>query len=293
MILVDYSGSMFSAIHVELARNPGAKCDIKFLRHCLLNQLRSYYKKFKEDYGEMVICLEGGSCWRKEIFPNYKAGRAKARIDSGIDWEEVFKNMNQITDELREVTPWKFMQIKGLEADDVIAILARNMEKIGRVNLFEDVEKTVIVSNDKDYAQLQKLPWISQYLPRKGTTSKEMDPEHALIDLIVHGDKADGIPNINSNINSFVDGARQKPVSRDLMSGIFSSGTAFLTESQKTRYKENETLISFDCIPEEYVEKVLDVWKESRPKGGGMKLFTYLAKNGLKEQLARIDDFKL
>ena len=293
MILVDYSGSMFSALHVELARNPGAKCDIKFLRHCLLNQLRSYSKKFKEDYGEMVICLEGGSCWRKEIFPNYKAGRQQSRIDSGIDWNAVFKDMNQITEELTEATPWRFMRVRGLEADDVIAILARSMETIGRTTLLGDVEPTMIVSNDKDYAQLQKLPWVSQYLPRKGTTTREADPDHALIDLIVHGDKADGIPNINSEINSFVDGARQKPVSRSLMGEIFASGTSFLTESQKKRYKENETLISFDCIPDEYVQKVLEAWQNSKPKGGGMKLFTYLARNGLKEQLARIDDFKL
>lgn len=293
MILVDYSGSMFSALHVELARNPGAKCDIKFLRHCLLNQLRSYSKKFKEDYGEMVICLEGGSCWRKEIFPNYKAGRQQSRIDSGIDWNAVFKDMNQITEELAEATPWRFMRVRGLEADDVIAILARSMETIGRTTLLGDVEPTMIVSNDKDYAQLQKLPWVSQYLPRKGTTTREADPDHALIDLIVHGDKADGIPNINSEINSFVDGARQKPVSRSLMGEIFVSGTSFLTESQKKRYKENETLISFDCIPDEYVQKVLEAWQDSKPKGGGMKLFTYLARNGLKEQLARIDDFKL
>lgn len=292
MILVDYSGSMFSALHVELARNPGAKCDIKFLRHCLLNQLRSYSKKFKEDYGEMVICLEGGSCWRKEIFPNYKAGRQQSRIDSGIDWNAVFKDMNQITEELAEATPWRFMRVRGLEADDVIAILARSMETIGRTTLLGDVEPTMIVSNDKDYAQLQKLPWVSQYLPRKGTTTREADPDHALIDLIVHGDKADGIPNINSEINSFVDGARQKPVSRSLMGEIFASGTSFLTESQKKRYKENETLISFDCIPDEYVQKVLEAWQDSKPKGGGMKLFTYLARNGLKEQLSRIDDFK-
>lgn len=292
MILVDYSGSMYSALHVELARNPGTKCDIKFLRHCILNQLRSYSRKFKEDYGEMAICLEGRACWRKEVFPNYKAGRAKARIDSGIDWNAVFKDMNQITDELRESTPWRFVQVRGLEADDVIAILAKNMESVGRTTLLGDVEPTLIVSNDKDYAQLQKLPWVSQYLPRNGTTTREPNPEHALIDLIVHGDKSDGIPNINSNINSFVDGERQKPITRTMMSSIFSSGTDFLTESQKKRYKENETLISFECIPEEYTEKVINAWKEAEPKGGGMKLFTYLAKNGLKEQLSRIEDFK-
>lgn len=291
MILVDYSGSIFSAIHIDLARNPGTKCDISFLRHCLLNQLRSYSRKFREDYGEMAVCLEGGSCWRKEVFPNYKANRAKARIDSGIDWEQVFRDVNQITEEFQSVMPWKFIRVKGLEADDVIAILAKNAAKVSKKDVFGEPSPVMIVSNDKDYAQLQELPWVSQYLPRKGTTSVERNPRQALLELIVHGDKSDGIPNINSDIDTFADGFKQRPITRDLMTGILSIGSRAMTESQKKRFEENERLISFEKIPEEYVQKVLDTYRESVPKKDRMKLFTYLAKSGLKQQLDRIDDF--
>lgn len=291
MILVDYSGSIFSAIHIDLARNPGTKCDIGFLRHCLLNQLRSYWKKFREDYGEMTVCLEGGSCWRKNVFPNYKAQRAKARIDSGIDWEQVFKDVNQITAELQEVMPWKFVKVKGLEADDVIAILSKSAADICPKDLFGDPSPVMIVSNDKDYAQLQQYPWVSQYLPRKGTTTVEKKPKEALLDLIVHGDKSDGIPNINSHIDTFVDGIKQRPVTRELMSGVLSLGRQALTESQKKRFEENERLISFDKIPEEYVQKVIDAWREAVPNRNKMKIFSYFAKTGLKQQLDRIEDF--
>lgn len=291
MILVDYSGSIFSAIHIDLARNPGTKCDISFLRHCLLNQLRSYYRKFKEDYGEMTVCLEGGSCWRKEVFPNYKANRTKERIDSGIDWEQVFRDVNQITAELEEVMPWRFIRVKGLEADDVIAILAENAGEVSETDVFGEPSPVMIVSNDKDYAQLQRLPWVSQYLPRKGTTSVERNPKQALLELIVHGDKSDGIPNINSDIDSFADGIRQRPITRDLMTGILSLGSRAMTESQRMRFEENERLISFEKIPAEYVQKVLDAYRSAAPKRDRMKLFTYLAKTGLKRQLERIDDF--
>ena len=291
MILVDYSGSMFSALHVELAKNPGTACGISFLRHCLLNQLRSYSRKFHEEYGEMTVCLEGGSCWRKDVFPNYKAQRAKSRIDSGLDWEQIFRDMNQITEELQEVMPWKFIRVKGLEADDVIAILARNAASLSGSDVFGEPSPVMIVSNDKDYAQLQEYPWVRQYLPRKGTTVVERKPRAALLDLIVHGDKADGIPNINSDIDTFADGGRQRPITRELMSDILARGGKALDESQKKRFRENETLISFDKIPEEYTDKVISAWKECSPSRNRMKLFEYLAKTGLSKQLDRACDF--
>jgi len=282
---------MFSAVHLEVTRSPGAVCDIKFLRHCILNQLRSYSRKFRDIYGEMTVCLEGGHCWRRDFFPNYKAARAKARIDSGIDWKQVFKDLDQITQEFIEALPWKFVKVPGLEADDVVALLAKNAEKITQPTLMGDVEPVMIVSNDKDYTQLQKYKWVSQYLPRKGTILKEKHPENALLDLIVHGDKADGIPNINSQINSFVDGDRQKPVNRSLMENVLSCGTRLLNESQRKRFEENETLISFDRIPEQYEDIVLQAWKDSVPNRSKNKMFMYFASKGLKKQIERIDDF--
>ena len=63
-----------------------------------------------------------------------------------------------------------------------------------------------------------------------------------------------------------------------------------MTEEQKKRYAENETLISFDKIPEEYYQKVIDEYNKTKPYSK-MKLFSYLAKNKLREQIDRIEDF--
>ena len=238
----------------------------------------------------MVICLEGGYCWRKDFFPNYKALRAQARIDSGIDWKKIFEDMNDITAELIEYLPYKFIKVQGLEADDEIAILAMKSQEIQEEDIMGNVDPVMIISNDKDYKQLHKYKFINQYLPQKGTVYREKDPSFALLDLIVHGDKADGIPNINSNINTFVDGERQKAVASNLMRELTNKGIGILTEEQMKRYAENETLISFDKIPEEYYKKVIDEY--NKPKSySKMKLFNYLAKNKLREQIDRIEDF--
>jgi len=290
MILVDYSGSMFAAIYVETNRSKGNAYNKDFLRHILISQLRSYSRKFKEQYGKMVICLEGGNCWRKDFFPNYKALRAQARIDSGIDWKQIFSDLNDITNELMEFLPYKFIKVDGLEADDEIAILTLKSQEIQEEDVLGNVDPVMIVSNDKDYKQLHKLKFVTQYLPGKATIYKEKDPDFALLDLIIHGDKADGIPNINSDINTFVNGTRQKPISSNLMRELAKKGLDILTEEQSKRYAENETLISFKKIPEEYYQKVIDEYNKPKPYSK-MKLFNYLVKNKLREQVDHITDF--
>lgn len=290
MILVDYSGSMFAAIYVESTRAKGQPYSIGFLRHILLNQIRSYHKKFSERFGEMVICLEGGSCWRKDFFPNYKANRAQSRIDSGIDWKKIFEDMDTITNELIQFLPYKFIKVKGLEADDVIAILAKKAEEISEQDVMGNFDPIMIVSNDKDYKQLHNINYVHQYIPNKATTYKEKKSEFALLDLIVHGDKADGIPNINSDINTFVDGKRQKPISTTLMKDLLNNGSDILTESQKKRFSENEILISFEKIPEKYYQQVIDEY--NKPKTySKFDLFQYFAKNKLREQIEHIGDY--
>ena len=290
MILVDYSGSMFAAIYVELNRSKGTTYSKDILRHILITQLRSYNRKFREQYGKMVICLEGGSCWRKDVFPNYKALRAKSRIDSGIDWKKIFEDMNDITSELMEYLPYKFVRVQGLEADDVIALLTLSYNTIAEEDVMGNIDPVLIISNDKDYKQLHKLRFVTQYLPQKGTIYKEKDPDFALLDLIVHGDKADGIPNINSDINTFVDGKRQKPIPNNMMRTLVSSGFQILNEDQRKRFRENEQLISFNKIPNEYYKKVIDEY--SKPKTySKMKLFNYFAQNKLREQIDHITDF--
>lgn len=92
MILLDFSGTMFRSISVDMKQNMGMKTDIEYLRHLILNSIRMYNRMFKDTYGEMIICFDypGGS-WRKDIFPYYKARRKKIRVDSGIDWTEIFQ----------------------------------------------------------------------------------------------------------------------------------------------------------------------------------------------------------
>ena len=49
------------------------------VRHMVLNSLRGHNKKFRKEYGDMVIACDSGNVWRRQAFPNYKAGRKANR----------------------------------------------------------------------------------------------------------------------------------------------------------------------------------------------------------------------
>ena len=58
--------------------------DEALIRHFILNSLRMHNEKYRDQYGKMVICADGGS-WRKDYFPQYKANRKKGREEDTKD----------------------------------------------------------------------------------------------------------------------------------------------------------------------------------------------------------------
>ena len=96
MILLDYSQIALSNIIVQKLN------DESLIRHMILNSIRMYNKKYRDDYGRMVICADGMNTWRKEFFPYYKANRKKGRDSSGIDWHEIFRVLNMVRDEIKQ-----------------------------------------------------------------------------------------------------------------------------------------------------------------------------------------------
>jgi len=71
MIIVDYSGIAIAAIFSQ--QRPD-EIEEGLIRHMILNSLRMYNVKFKQDYGQMIIACDSTS-WRKEKYPQYKFKR--------------------------------------------------------------------------------------------------------------------------------------------------------------------------------------------------------------------------
>jgi len=287
MILLDLNQVMISNLMKQLAMNKN-EIDEGLVRHMVLNSIRLYNAKFRDEYGEMVICCDDKNYWRKDIFPYYKAHRKDDRDKSAIDWNAVFKHLNSIRDDLKEFFPYKVIQVDRAEADDVIGVLT----KLKGVMLNNsDSEKILILSGDKDFAQLQKYVNVEQFSPVLKKWIRQPDPYGYLKEHIMRGDRGDGVPNFLSGDNVIIAKERQKPLStKKLNDWIDKNPEDFCNEIMLRNYKRNQQLVDLDYVPDYISEAILKKYNECEPaprKG----LMNYFIKNKLKYLIEHIGDF--
>jgi len=289
MILLDLSQVMIANVMVYLTRLSGASQNIdeNAIRYMVLNNIRLLRSKFKESYGEMIICCDSNDVWRKDIFPHYKANRKKMRETSTVDWTSLFNVLGTIRDELGEHMPYKILQIPRAEADDVIASLCHEYGKTMR-NVGENI---MIVSGDKDFAQLQKYANVYQYAPVQKKNISVDNPERFLREHIMLGDRGDGVPNFLSDDDTFISDKRQKPVMRKkLDEWSILDPTLFCDDEMLRNYKRNEELINLDKIPKAIQQEVITQFATQTPSPRS-KILNYFIRYRLGNLTEHIGEF--
>jgi len=284
-VLMDYSQVMLATLFANIGNHTNVEMSEDLIRHMFLSSLRSHRKKFKDEYGEMVICCDGKNSWRKELFPYYKANRKTGREKSDLDWNELFRVINLIKEELEEFFPYKVIHIDRCEADDVIGVLCH--EHGSDLNMGN--EKFLVLSGDKDYIQLLKYANVEQYDPVKKKFIRHSSPDEYLIEHILKGDTGDGIPNILSADNSLAVGERQKPMTSKRME-MFKESFDKMDETSKIRYHRNKILIDLSQTPTEYKTKILEAYNQPKTIGRS-KLLNFFMQKRLKNLMTDIQDF--
>ena len=283
MIIVDLSQVMISNLMVQLGNHTNTELEEDLLRHMILNSIRSYNQKFKNEYGEMIIACDAGNNWRRQIFPYYKANRRKNREKSELNWTQIFETLNKVREELKEYFPYRVIQIDGAEADDIIGTLA---DKFGNTS-----EKILIMSGDKDFVQLQRYMNVKQYDPVQKKWRTTNDPDRFVKEHIMRGDTGDGVPNFLSADNTFVIGARQKPISqKKLDAWINMDPREFCDENMLRGYLRNQQLVDLNFIPENLRTQIVAEYEAQAGKGRS-KLFNYFIEKRLKNLLESINEF--
>jgi len=254
--------------------------DEDFVRHLVLNTYRMFRNQFSKEYGELVICDDTGNCWRKDFFPHYKASRKKQQKKSDIDFDRVYEIMNTIRQEVRIEMPYINLQVPRLEADDVIAILCKK---------YHTDEKILIVSNDKDFQQLQRYNNVRQYSPMQKKFVECSDPQQFLLEHIIEGDVSDGIPNVLSDSDTFVvEGKRQKPCGTKKIQSMINEDHT--TAEWSENFSRNQTLIDMTKIPDEFEDFVIREFENyDVPTRKG--LLNYFVRSKLSNLMSSIGDF--
>jgi len=279
-ILIDMNQISVASVMMHLHITKQTKPDEDMVRHMILNSLRMYRMKFHDKYGEMVLCYDSKHYWRRDYFPEYKYSRKKGRESSANDWDAIFEVLNAVKSELKEFFPYKHLEVYGAEADDIIAILCGELE-------FSN-HPTLILSGDKDFIQLQKYRNVDQYSPITKKFVNGIDPVIYLDEHVLKGDSSDGIPNVLSPDNTFVDGLRQKPLSRKkiqtMVEGIFPN------DEVKRNYQRNKKLIDLKESPPELFVEILKEYDDAS-EGDRSKLLNYFTQKRLRSLVESIGEF--
>tara|TARA_B100001059_G_scaffold202962_1_gene211221 strand:+ start:3967 stop:4824 length:858 start_codon:yes stop_codon:yes gene_type:complete len=281
MILLDYSQIALSNIIVQKLN------DESMIRHMILNSIRMYNKRYRDEYGQMVICADGMNTWRKDYYPYYKAHRRKNREESSQDWNEIFRILHLVRDEIRDNLPYKVIHQEGIEADDIIGTLALRTQEFG------NDEPVMIVSSDKDFIQLQKFKNVKQFSPIQKKMVTDENPRTYLFNHIMRGDSGDGIPNVLSADDIFVSEGQQTPL-RQAKINDWLEQSDNLKEVMDTEvyrnYQRNKKLIDLTDIPENLQQLIINNFIE-QPIAMRMKVLNYLIKKRCNQLIEVVEEF--
>ena len=287
MILIDYSQIAIANLVIAL-KQEGNLPTPEMARYMILNSIRGYVHTYKEEYGpEVVIAVDGKHPWRRDIFPAYKAKRRERREDEDYtNTDLIYEYMDIIRREIEENFPYKTIKLDGVEADDIIAVcVKKNVDG-----------KSLIISSDKDFQQLQKYPNVTQYSPVLKKFYETDSPQEYIYEHILRGDAGDGIPNYLSPDDTFINGIKSKPIMKKKLVGWIDTlmrgedPKEFCNEYHLRNYQRNQRLIDFDFIPQEIQDDIYKQYEEKEPKGKNA-ILPYLIKNDLQSLIGKIEEF--
>jgi len=289
MFLVDFSPVLVSVLYAISDKRTKQFDPIEY-RNAILRTLLSINTKYRKNYGSMILAVDDPTkqYWRKEIFPNYKGNRIK---DDKVDWQLVYEVLDGIKQGIIKAFPWRVIEVKRAEADDIIATLTNFT-----------IEPTMIISPDGDFKQLQTRKNVSQFDSGRVKNVKTDAPEWFLKEKIIRGDRKDGIANINTDkdhltnvIKLKAEGlpvTKQKTIpSKEIPTWVKSRPEFFCSNDQLQRYKLNEQLLDFNHIPVDIHDAILDIYINDKQEKT-MSLMDYFVEIKESMFIPRINDFK-
>jgi len=286
MILVDANQLMIANVFSIYGKQID-NLELHQVRYAFLRGLTYFHQMFSGEYGKIVLCYDSTNYWRRSFFPHYKASRKRQQRESSTDWNRIYQHFNVIRSEVQEELPIASMHMDTLEADDIIAVIAKE---------HNHREKILILSSDKDFQQLHSEENIHQYSPAHKDFIRCENPKEYLLVHTIKGDSSDGIPNIYSDDDAIInEDKKQKIVSLKRLNEAIK-----LIEDEKidesplaSTYHRNKVLIDFNSIPNDKKDDILSTFMFAEHDAARSDFFpsllSYLRKHSLNRILEEMD----
>ena len=185
LVLIDGSSYLYRAFYAL----PGLTAPSGQPTGAIYGVLMMLHKLIKDERPNLlgIVFDAPGKTFRHELFPEYKANRARTPEDLIIQIEPLLAAIENLGLPL--------IRVNGVEADDVIGTLAKEAEQRGM--------NTLIATSDKDFTQLvsDKITLLdtmkNRLTDRSGVIEKFGLPPEKIIDfLTLSGDASDNIPGV-------------------------------------------------------------------------------------------------
>ena len=278
MIIMDFNGIAFGTIMAN------GQNDEPMIRHMVFNTIRMYKTKFEKEYGKVVMACDGANNWRRGAFPQYKASRRKNREKSTFDWDKAFQILNDLREDIRDNFPYKLIHVEGCEADDIIGTLVEFSQEFG------NYDQIMIVSADKDFVQLQTNDNVRQFSPLTKKFVAEQNPHLYAKTHVFRGDGGDGVPNVLSGDNTFVEGLRQTPLSKKKIEMLINDPKC-LGEEVYRNIQRNDRLINLKNTPQHLKDEIINSFQNQDPWNNKGKVFPYMVAKQMNRLIESVEEF--
>ena len=133
------------------------------------------------------------------------------------------------------------------------------------------------------------LDLIPYYILNK-YVGKDENPALYIKEHILKGDRSDGIPNVLSDDNVFIEGRRQRPLTKKKIESWVNEVIMTFTEEEQKNYDRNRQLIDLSLIPPGLQAKIYNEYTEVKVAHRS-KILNYFITRKLKTLIEVIDEF--
>lgn len=257
------------------------------IRNIIIKQIVEWRNKFHNTYkGEIVLAddVRGGS-WRKDVFPYYKAKRGKNFTEKD---KEFYSAIHKVKNEIGEIFKhWVYIQVEKCEGDDIVAVLTEKVVNDNNTDMFSG-EKVLIISHDHDMEQLVRYGGVDFFNVSKNKIEKNITMQSIKENIITHivkGDSGDGVPNIYSDDDTFVNpDKKQKSVTKKMLNEFFTKNLEDVIgddEQLRRNFERNMKLVVLNKRPKEIKENILKEYEKRLQDKDKSGIMNYISEHRL------------
>jgi len=284
-VIVDLSMIKHGVIHSRDLSDE-IKIHPEYIKHYVLNSIlyiKSYMQCSKQN--ELILAIDRKKAykngdkiiygyWRDVLYEQnksiltdsskgYKDGRERS---AEFDWESIERYYSEILEIIKKYTDFKVIEIPGIEADDICAVLSQKLPG-----------KNTIVSGDKDLKKLiSDTILLYDWRTKKYEITRTSEEEKLLFYL--YGDSGDGIKSVKPRYQW------EKNLKKKSLDEIFEE---FPDLPLKKRFQLNKKMmdLSINSLPSSVTNSIMEEYSKEEFSYHQIKIITELNKSGLNEMI--------